>query len=104
MSKIVVLFEVKPTKQGMDKYLELAAQLKPMLSGESGFISGERFQSLNNEGKLLSMSIWNSEKDIEKWRNNLQHKKSQEEGKAGLFESYNITICNVIREYSNEKR
>ncbi len=71
MSKIIVLFEVKPTKEGMEKYLELAEMLKPMLSTAEGFVSAERFKSLNEEGKLLSMNVWESEEAIEKWRNNL---------------------------------
>ncbi len=104
MSKIIVLFEVKPTAMGMEKYLELAAMLKPMLSGAEGFISAERFQSLNEEGKLLSMNVWESEEAIEKWRNNLQHRMSQAEGKNKLFESYKITVCKAVREYSDTDR
>ncbi len=104
MQKVIVLFEVKPTKEGMKKYLELAAMLKPMLSSAEGFISAERFQSLNEEGKLLSMNVWESEEAIEKWRNNMQHRMSQSEGKNKLFESYKITVCNSVREYSNEDR
>ena len=45
MANIVVLFEVKPTKAGMKKYLDLAAMLKPMLAGCEGFIRAERFSS-----------------------------------------------------------
>ncbi len=104
MSKIIVLFEVKPTKEGMDKYLELAAMLKPMLGTTEGFISAERFQSLNHEGKLLSMNVWQSEDAIEKWRNNLQHRMSQSEGKNKLFENYKITVCKALREYSDVDR
>ncbi len=104
MSKIIVLFEVKPTAMGMEKYLELAAMLKPMLSGAEGFISAERFQSLNEEGKLLSMNVWESEEAIEKWRNNLQHRMSQAEGKNKLFESYKITVCKAVREYGDTDR
>ncbi len=104
MSKIIVLFEVKPTKEGMEKYLELAAMLKPMLSGREGFISAERFASLNEEGKLLSMNVWESEDAIEKWRNNLQHRMSQAEGKNKLFENYKITVCKAMREYTDTDR
>ncbi len=104
MSKIVVLFEVKPTAVGMEKYLELAATLKPMFSAAEGFISAERFKSLNEEGKLLSMNVWESEEAIEKWRNNLQHRLSQAEGKSKLFESYKITVCKAVREYTDTNR
>lgn len=59
MADVVVLFEVKPTKEGMQRYLDLAAMLKPMLAGFEGFIRAERFTSLNEEGKLLSISHFN---------------------------------------------
>ncbi len=104
MSKIVVLFEVTPTKEGFNKYLDLAAMLKPMLKDVDGFLSAERFESLNEEGKILSMNVWDSEESIEKWRNNLEHRMSQSEGKAKLFENYKITVCNVLREYDGKNR
>ncbi len=104
MSKVIVLFEVKPTEEGMEKYLELAAMLKPMLGSVDGFISAERFKSLNVEGKLLSMNVWESEEAVEKWRNNIEHRMSQAEGKNKLFESYKITVCSAIREYSDISR
>ena len=81
MSNIVVLFEVKPTKEGMKRYLDLAAMLKPLLSGEEGFIRAERFSSLSEDGKLLSMNIWTDETAVERWRNNVEHRMSQQEGR-----------------------
>ena len=74
MANIVVLFEVKPTKAGMKKYLDLAAMLKPLLAGFEGFIRAERFSSLNEDGKLLSMNIWTDEAAVERWRNAMQHR------------------------------
>ena len=58
MANIIVLFEVKPTEAGMKKYLDFAAMLKPLLAGFEGFIRAERFSSLNEDGKLLSMNVW----------------------------------------------
>lgn len=104
MAKIVVLFEVKPTKEGMRRYLDLAAMLKPLLAGFEGFISAERFSSLNEEGKLLSMNVWTDEAAVERWRNVMQHRMSQKEGREKLFESYKITVCSAIREYSDSDR
>jgi heme-degrading monooxygenase HmoA len=77
MANIIVLFEVTPTKEGMQKYLDLAAMLKPMLAGFEGFIRAERFSSLNEEGKLLSMNVWTDEAAVERWRNVMQHRMSQ---------------------------
>ena len=104
MANILVLFEVKPAKAGMQKYLGLAAMLKPMLAGFEGFIRSERFSSLNEDGKLLSMNVWTDETAVERWRNVMQHRMSQKEGRDKLFESYKITVCSEIRSYTDTER
>ena len=104
MANILVLFEVKPAKAGMQKYLDLAAMLKPMLAGFEGFIRAERFSSLNEDGKLLSMNVWTDETAVERWRNVMQHRMSQKEGREKLFESYKITVCSEIRSYTDTER
>jgi heme-degrading monooxygenase HmoA len=102
--KVAVIFEVKPKKEGIDEYLSFAANLKPMLSKMEGFISVERFSSLNEDGKLLSLSVWENEGAAAKWRNHIEHRKSQQAGHDSLFEKYHITVASVVREYSNEDR
>lgn len=104
MANVIVLFEVKPTEEGMQQYLNLAAMLKPMLAGFEGFIRAERFSSLNEEGKLLSMNVWTDETAVERWRNVMEHRMSQKEGRERLFESYRITVCSAVREYSDTER
>ena len=104
MANIIVLFEVKATKPGKKKYLDLAAMLKPLLAGFEGFVRAERFSSLNEDGKLLSMNIWTDEAAIERWRNAMQHRMSQKEGREKLFESYKITVCSEIRSYTDTER
>ncbi len=104
MSKYIVLFEVTPTDEGKARYLELAAMLKPMLSGFDGFISAERFASLADERKILSMNVWESEEVMTKWRTMAEHRMSQLEGKTKLFESYKISVTKVVREYTDKDR
>lgn len=104
MANIVVLFEVTPTKAGRQRYLDLAAELKPLLAGFEGFIRAERFSSLNEEGKLLSMNIWTDEAAVARWRNLVEHRMCQREGREKLFESYSITVCSAVRAYSSTDR
>ncbi len=104
MSKYIVLFEVTPTDAGKTRYLELAAMLKPMLAGFDGFISAERFQSLVDARKILSMNVWESEEAMTKWRTMTEHRMSQLEGKTKLFESYKISVTRVVREYTDKDR
>ena len=88
----------------MQRYLDLAASLKPLLAGFEGFIRAERFTSLNEEGKLLSMIVWTDEEAVSRWRNAIEYRMSQKEGREKLFESYKITVCKSIPEYSDTDR
>ncbi len=101
MDKYIVLFEVIPSKEGKAKYLELAAMLKPMLEGFEGFVSMERFQSLKDENKILSMNIWESEQALSRWRNTVEHRMSQLQGNKEIFDSYKITVTRMVDEYTN---
>ena len=95
-----IIFEVWPFAKGRDRYFELAAQLKQILVSQPGFISVERFQSLIDEEKLLSLSFWESEQAIAGWREQLDHIDAQKEGKEKLFKSYRIRVVIIERSYS----
>jgi heme-degrading monooxygenase HmoA len=99
-----VIFEVWPSKKGKDEYLKIAVQLKLFLENREGFISIERFQSLSDENKLLSLSFWEDEKAIEIWRNMFEHRIAQDKGNAEIFEKYRIRVANVLRDYTKEER
>lgn len=97
---VFVLFEVKVKEEGVNAYLALAAGLKEELERAEGFIRSERFKSLVNEGKILSLSVWESEEAVEKWRNSVKHRMSQRQGHDALFESYTLTVASKIRSYT----
>ena len=99
-----VIFEVYPTKEGKEEYLKIASTLKDFLQNREGFISIERFQSLSDENKLLSLSFWEDEKSIEIWRNMFEHRIAQDKGNASVFKDYRIRVANVLRDYTKEKR
>ncbi len=104
MSRFIVLFEVTPTDEGKARYLELAAHLKGLLVGFEGFVSAERFQSLADERKILSMNVWEDEAALARWRNMAEHRMSQLEGKTKLFEHFKITVAQEVRSYSESAR
>ena len=58
---IAVIFEVIPAPGRKQEYLDLAEKLRSALEKLDGFISIERFESLTNQGKILSLSIWRDE-------------------------------------------
>lgn len=97
---VVVLFEVKVKEEGVAAYLALAAGLKEELERAEGFIRSERFKSLTDEGKILSLSVWENDQAVEKWRNTVKHRLSQRQGHDSLFESYSLTVASKIRSYT----
>ncbi|CPR18749.1 Antibiotic biosynthesis monooxygenase [Brenneria goodwinii] len=91
-----------PARQ--ERYLQLAAELKPLLADIDGFISIERFQSLTTPGKILSLSWWRDEDAILLWKRNVLHMAAQAEGRESIFSFYRIRIAHTIRDYSSETR
>ncbi|PWT74668.1 MAG: antibiotic biosynthesis monooxygenase [Bacteroidetes bacterium] len=96
---IAVIFEVVPNSGKKDAYLGLAEELRSALEKMPGFISIERFQSISNPGKILSLSFWNDEESISKWRNLEIHRAAQTKGRQFIFEDYRLRIASVVRDY-----
>jgi len=94
-----VIFEVKPKRERYDDYLEIAAKLRPELEKIDGFVSIERFFSLSEEGKILSLSILRDEAAIETWRTQMDHRAAQERGRGEIFEDYRLRVATVVRDY-----
>lgn len=101
---IAVIFEVIPAPEKRGEYLDLAAKLKPELSLIEGFISIERFQSLTDPDKILSLSFWEDEKSIAEWRNFEEHRSAQEKGRNSVFADYRLRIAGVVRDYGMHDR
>lgn len=101
---IAVIFEVYPGPGQMDTYLDIAAALKPLLQEIDGFISIERFQSLSDPDKILSLSFFEDEEAVHRWRTLEAHRHAQSRGRAEIFADYRLRIAGVIRDYGMHER
>ncbi|MBU6492258.1 MAG: antibiotic biosynthesis monooxygenase [Burkholderiales bacterium] len=101
---IAVIFEVVPAPGQRDIYLQTAARLRPQLERIDGFISIERFESLSEPGKLLSLSFWRDEAAVAAWRNVEAHRQAQAMGRGGVFADYRLRIAGVVRDYGMNAR
>jgi heme-degrading monooxygenase HmoA len=99
---IVVIFEVWPADR--ERYLDIAAQLRPLLDGINGFLSIERFESLSEKGKLLSLSFWRDEEAVATWRNLEAHRAAQATGRGGVLRDYRLRIGGIVRDYGMADR
>ena len=101
---IAVIFEVWPHPDHRSDYFDLAAALKPQLETIDGFISVERYESLTEKGKVLSLSVWRDEQAVAQWRNLEQHRTAQAKGRGGIFADYRLRIASVVRDYGMKER
>ncbi|MES2069590.1 MAG: antibiotic biosynthesis monooxygenase [Pseudomonadota bacterium] len=101
---IAVIFEVKPHADKREAYLEIAAKLKPTLEQMPGFISIERFQSISDPQRMLSLSFWEDEESVKGWRNLELHRAAQARGREVVFEDYRLRVAGVIRDYGMSER
>ena len=101
---IAVIFEVWPKPDRKQEYLDIAASLRPLLERIEGFISIERFESLSEPGKILSLSFFRDEAAVQAWRNTEEHRAAQRRGRGELFANYRLRIAGVIRDYGMHER
>ena len=101
---IAVIFEVELVAERSAEYLDIAATLRAELGEVDGFISIERFESLTQPGKLLSLSFFRDEEAVRQWRSLAEHRAAQAKGRAGLFADYRLRVAEVVRDYGMHDR
>ncbi|MCI6639300.1 MAG: antibiotic biosynthesis monooxygenase [Pygmaiobacter massiliensis] len=97
---IVVIFEVEVKEEGKERYFALARQLTEKLGQWEGFLGKEGYQCPENPNKYVAINFWNTEQDAERWRNELLHRVSQDEGREHLFVGYKVIVADTKRVYT----
>jgi heme-degrading monooxygenase HmoA len=101
---IAVIFELEPAEGRKDDYFRWASQLKAQLERMDGFLSIERFESVSQPGKFVSLSFWRDEQAVTAWRNLDGHRAAQAAGRAGIFKDYRLRVAQVLRDYGMTNR
>ncbi len=101
---IAIIFEVTPAEGRKEAYLDIAAEMRPLVHEIDGFISVERFQSLTNPEKLLSISFFRDEEAVADWRRLVAHRRAQAKGRGGIFADYRLRVAHVLRDYGMNDR
>ena len=101
---IAVIFEVWPDPEHRDAYLEWAGRLRAELEKIDGFVSIERFQSIADPARFVSLSFWRDEEAVERWRTQMDHRAAQRAGRAGIFRDYRLRVASVLRDYGMFER
>jgi heme-degrading monooxygenase HmoA len=101
---IAVIFEFRPKEGQAGRYLDLAAEMRKEVEAIDGFLSVERFESIYEKGKYVSLSFWRDERAVKAWREHLRHRAVQDLGRAEIFASYRLRVAAVLRDYGPEDR
>jgi len=101
---IAVIFEFTPHEGRFADYKALAEGLADDVHNFDGFISIERFESISNKGKFVSLSFWRDEEAVRNWRNVQKHREAQKKGRGSIFKSYRLRIAEVRRDYTMDER
>ncbi|MBR0673419.1 antibiotic biosynthesis monooxygenase family protein [Neoroseomonas soli] len=101
---IAVIFEVEPAEGREADYLAIAAAMREELVKQPGFVSVERFRSITNPGKLLSLSFWEDDEAVRNWRCHVGHRGAQAAGRGGVFAGFRLRVAGVLRDYGMSER
>ena len=101
---IAIIFEVWPAEGRKGEYLDHAKRLRAELEQIDGFISVERFESITEPGKMLSLSFFRDEEAVQRWRNHAEHRATQTAARAGIFKGYRLRVASVLRDYGMTER
>jgi heme-degrading monooxygenase HmoA len=101
---IAVIFEFAAAEGRFPDYKQLAEGLGAEVRGFDGFISIERFQSISDPSRFVSLSFWRDEQAVRNWRNLQQHRQAQAQGRGGIFSAYRLRVCEVLRDYGMQER
>lgn len=101
---IAVIFEAVPEEGRLQEYLDTAAALRPQLETIKGFVSIERFESLTQPGRILSLSFWRDEAAVAEWRSREAHRAAQARGRREVFRDYRLRVAQVLRDYGRNDR
>lgn len=101
---IAIIFEVEPAEGREADYLDIAAELRPLLDEVEGFVSIERARSLADPGRILSLSFFEDEAAVLQWRSLVAHRRAQSQGRSGIFRDYRLRVAEVVRDYGLDDR
>jgi heme-degrading monooxygenase HmoA len=101
---IAVIFELEPREGATPRYFDHAAALRPELEKIDGFLSVERFESLSQPGRYLSLSFWRDEAAVRQWRCQPRHREAQQDGRSAVLAHYRLRVATVVRDYGLHER
>jgi len=77
-------------------YSEMAAQMRDLAKNKYGCIE---FTAITEGANEIAISYWQSLEQIELWKNDVNHRVAQEQGRSKWYKDYQVQVVKIIREY-----
>ncbi len=89
-----VIFTAMRTDQDLG-YAAMAAQMDALANEQPGFLGMESAR----DGVGITVSYWESLEAIAAWKEQVDHRLAQEQGRKNWYTWYKVRICLVERQY-----
>lgn len=78
-------------------YSQMASQMRELAINKYGCAE---FVSVTEGKQEISISYWESQEQIRKWKQDAKHLVAQELGASKWYKSYRVQVVTIVREYS----
>lgn len=89
---------LKATVDVLDQeYKDTLEQMKKLAFEKYGCLE---FNAMMDGDSRIALSYWESEEQIKKWKQNIDHLETQDKAKKKWYKTYSVQIAQITREYS----
>lgn len=98
---IAVIFSSQRTKVDDSGYQAAAAEMAALAAKQPGYIDMESARGADGFG--ITISYWANDDAARAWRDNPRHTEIRDQGRAIWYESYQLFVTDVVRNYGWQK-
>ena len=96
-----VVFTSRSTGVDPTGYDAMAARMLELSAEQPGYLGVE--STRDDEGLGITVSYWRDLESIQRWRDVTEHRHAQVKGREKWYESFQLRICRVEREYGFQR-
>ncbi len=82
------------------EYAAMARRMRDLAIDEYGCVE---FVACTEGNTEIAISYWESEEQIQQWKQNAEHLVAQEKGRSKWYKSYTVQVVEVVRAYSSTR-
>jgi heme-degrading monooxygenase HmoA len=97
MGESLTVFRSRLRPEVPDRYFDLAAELHERARGFPGFVEFKQFVA--DDGERVTLVTFDSAEHEAAWRDDVQHRAAQREGRDAFYAEYDIAVCEVQRRH-----